>query len=250
MFTTIAYQESEDEASVLLPKAACRDTHVTVVGDIVYVPALNKIIAAVVQGSATGTQAMLRSPSMRAKVLQELNPISLAATTIPANMLNDFIDCPIALIPGEGLEALYNQTTAAAAVKTIIVWLADAAPTPVSGEIMSVRVTATITSVIGQWVNGALTFDQTLPVGKYAVVGAAFADADLLAARFNPVGHFWRPGVRGKATIGSADDYWFRYGRLGVWFEFDSLTPPTIEILNFAAGAQTVTGVIDLLKTG
>jgi hypothetical protein len=185
---------------------------------------------------------------MRAKVYQELNPISLAATTIPVNMLNDFMDTPIELVKGEGLEALYNQTTATAAVKTIIVWLADAPPTPVTGEIMSVRVTATITSVVGRWVDGALTFDQTLPVGRYAVVGAAFAEADLLCARFNPVGSFWRPGVRGKATIGSADDYRFRYGRMGVWFEFDSLTPPTIEILNFAAASQSITGVIDLMK--
>ena len=247
-FTLIGWQESEDEASVLLPKKACSDTHVTVSGDIIYVPKLNKLLAEYVQGSATGRYAQLRSPSLRAKVLQDLAPISLAATTPnPVCFLPHFSN-PINLVEGEGLEALYDQTTAAAAVKTILAWLGDGPLSPITGEIMSVRVTATITSVLSDWVNGTLTFSQTLPRGRYALVGAAFWEADLLAVRFCPVGEFWRPGCLGSATIGIEESQYFRYGRIGKWFEFDSLTPPSIEILNFAAASQSITGVLDLIK--
>lgn len=247
-FTLIGWQESEDEASVLLPKAAITDTHVTVVGDIIYVPGLNKLLAEYVQGSATGRFAELRSPSLRAKVLQDLAPISLAATTPNPALFAPHFHNPITLVEGEGLEALYDQTTAVAAIKTILAWLGDGVPTPITGDIMTVRVAATITAVVGAWVNGALTFSQTLPKGRYAMVGAAFWQANLIGVRFAPVGAFWRPGLFGVATVGIQQAEIFRYGRLGTWFEFESLTPPTIEIVCFAAGAATIGGYLDLIK--
>lgn len=247
-FTLVAWQESQDELGTLLPEAAAADTHVTVVGDLIYVPSLNKLLAAYVYGGTLATMAQLRSPSLRAKVLQELMPIDLSITPGKETLLINHFDTPITLTEGEGLEALLNADPAAAEVHTILAWLSDGPQAPVTGEIMSVRVTSTITSVVGRWVAGALTFDQTLPFGRYQLVGAAFYEPDLLAARFIPVGAIWRPGLPGVATIGTAHFKDFRYGRMGAWFEFHSLNPPQIEILNAAAAAQPVIGSLDLIK--
>lgn len=251
MFHLIGWQESQDEGGVLLNEAACTDSSVTVQGDVIYVPeGLNKLGAEYVYGGSLATAARLRSPSMRAKVEQQIVPIDLSITPGKEALFRPHFDNLIELTPGEGLEGLLNANPAAAEVHTILAWLFDAAPAPVQGEIMSVGVTATITSVVGAWVNGALTFDQTLPRGRYAVVGASFWEADLLAFRFRPVGQATQPGGIGVASIGTADRSLFRYGQMGVWFEFDSLTPPTLEILNAAAAAQSVAGIIDLIKVG
>lgn len=136
----------------------------------------------------------------------------------------------------------------AAEVHTIIALLSDGPLAKPTGAIFPVGFTATITSVVGRWVAGTITLDQTLPRGRYAVVGAACFETDCLAMRFVPVGEAHRPGCLGTASVGIPSQKCFRNGELGVWFEFDSLTPPMIEILHAAAGAQTVTGVIDLIK--
>lgn len=252
MFTLVGWQESVDPDDVLVNVAACADQHVAVSGDRIYVPELNKLIAEYAAQASGAYAAQLQCPSLRRNALLDIAVIQQGLSPSGAESFYPHFDCPISLDVNEGLEAFIKKPADGAAVATILAWLADGALTSVVGEIFTVRVTATITSILGQWVNGALTFSQTLPVGRYAIVGASMMESggDLIAFRFVVAGYGWRAGGLATNNYGANSHRLQRYGGMGVWCEFDSTTPPTLDILAAAAAEQTIVGYIDLIKTG
>ena len=141
------------------------------------------------------------------------------------------------------------EDAAGASAGTILAWLTDGPIAPVSGEMFTVRVTNADTLVANVWTNGALTFDQVLPVGQYAIVGAVFISAGLLAFRFLFQGSTPRPGGLGYDDVSDLPPDKQRYGGLGVWGEFDSRTPPTVDFLSRAADTSQV-GYLDLVRIG
>jgi len=251
-FTLVGWQESLDEDAVLSNVSACSDQHVTVSGDRIFVPSLNKLVAEYAAQANTVTQAQLQSPSLRRVCLLDIGCIQQGLVPSGSESFYPHFNCPIDLEVNEGVEAFMLKPADGAIVATVLAWLADGALAPVVGEVFTIRVTATITSVVGQWVNGALTFTQTLPVGKYAIVGANFLEhgGDLIAFRFVVPAYEWRAGGLACNDYGARPHASQRYGGMGVWCEFDSVNPPSIDILAAAAAAQTIVGFIDLIKTG
>jgi hypothetical protein len=251
-FTLVGWQESIDPDDVLSNVAACKDQHVAVSGDKIYVPSLNKLVAEYAAQASGAYSSQLQSPSLRRTALLDIGVIQQGTCPSGAESFYPHFDCPIALETNEGLEALINKPADGAAVATILAWLSDDVLIPVVGEIFTVRVTATITSIVGEWVNGALTFSQTLPVGKYAIVGAKVMESggDLIAFRFVIAGYGWRAGGLACNNYGANPHRLQRYGGMGIWCEFDSTTPPTLDILAVAAASQSVAGYIDLIKVG
>lgn len=251
-FALVGWQESVDPDGVLTNVAAVSDQHVAVSGDRIYVPSLNYLIAEYAAQADGSYHAQLQSPSLRSKTLLDLAVIEQAGYPTGHDAFLPHFASPIELDVNEGIEALINKPADGAVVATLLAWLSDGALTPVTGEIITVRVTATITSILGQWVNGALTFSQTLPVGRYAIVGANFTEdgGDLIAFRFVVAGYGWRAGGLSVGTFGSLPNSAQRYGGMGIWAEFDSTTPPTLDVLAFAAAAQTIVGYVDLIKIG
>lgn len=252
MFTLVGYQQSVDAAGVLTAINACADQHVAVSGTRIFVPELNKLVAEYAAYASGTYHARLQSPSLRRVALLDIAVIQQALAPTANESYQPHFSCPITLDVNEGLEALVAKSAAGADMATILVWLADGALTPVVGEIFTVKITASITSAIGSWVNGAISFTQVLPVGRYAIVGASMMEhgGDLIAFRFVVPGYGWRPGGLATTNYGSKSHRLQRYGGMGVWCEFDSTTPPTIDILAAAAGAQTIDGYIDLMKVG
>lgn len=251
-FTLVGWQESIDQDGVLTNIAAILDQHVSVSGDRIYVPPLNKLVAEYACQGDNLYHIQLQSPSLRRVALLDL-PVCLEALN-PANH-NGFVphfDSPLELAVNEGVEALANRTADGAVVGTVLAWLADGELTPVKGEIFTVRVTASIISILGSWVNGALTFSQTLPVGRYAIVGANFLEdgGDLIAFRFVVPGYEWRPGGLAVSAFGANPIREQLYGGMGVWCEFDSVNPPTLDVIAGAAAAQTIVGYVQLMKVG
>lgn len=252
LFTLVGWQESVDEDGTLTPLTAIADQHIRVTGDRIYVPSLNKLIAEYAAQANTVTHVQLQSPSLRRVALLDVGICQGGIRPSGGESFIPHFNCPLDLEVGEGLEAYINKPSDSAIVATVLVWLADGVLTPVVGEIFTVKVTATITSILTQWVNGALTFTQTLPVGRYAIVGATMMEAggDLIGFRFVIPGYEWRPGSLTTGDLGAKPNVAQRYGGMGVWGEFDSTTPPSIDIIAAAAASQTVVGYIDLMKVG
>lgn len=248
MWTVIGYSESVDQAGAYNAINALPDSHVTVSGTRIYIPALNNLFGVTINNEGTAfTGAYLDSPSLRRICLLDVAQVANSITSVGNPQANFFPLSPIALSPNEGLECYILDNPGGAAEQSALVWLSDGAIAPVSGEIFTVQATASITRAANVWVNGAMTFRQTLPVGRYQVVGARCWGTNLNYFRFVPVGYAYRPGGIACNTFAMQEPKIQRYGGLGVWFEFDSITPPTLDIYgNAACTAQTLQ--LDLIK--
>jgi len=253
-FHLAAFWENIDHAGVRAPIAAALGEQVLfIAGDDIRIPDdTNQMVAAAANVALLTTDCRLVSPSLRRFVNPQLAPVnSLTDGNVepqsPA-VMHDWRRNPIPLDPGESLNAEADSNPAAAADQSVLVWLADGPLVPIEGAaIHPVLCTATITAVAGAWTNGQLTFSQDLPTGRYAVCGMRIQGATCIAGRLVFRGGSSRPGVIGTDAITDDSRHWFRYGLSGIFGEFDSNTPPTLDVLaNDADTAQTV--ILDLAK--
>lgn len=250
MFHLAAYYQSVDPANALVSINAVNDQHVFTSGADIRVPKeLPNLMGQVAMcNDASVVRAQLQSPSLRAMANLDVEPIVAAAVfgNPPEALFH-----PESPIPLEGDEAinLYIQSDpAAAAVHYGLIYFSDGKDQPQFGKIYTVRATATAALAAGQWVNSALAFSQSLPVGDYAVVGMRARGTNLVAARLVFVGGKWCPGVPAVNAIGDLDPYWTRYGRLGVFGQFNTNTPPTVDCLGVTDNSQIFE--FDLLRLG
>lgn len=129
-------------------------------------------------------------------------------------------------------------------------WVGRAFTPAPSGPTFTMRATATATLTVGTWVQGNLSFDQTLPNGRYAITGMVAIVNDGVFARLTFPGQTqYRPGVPCIEAYGSyVNPPMFRYGAFGLFGEFDQTSQPGIEILGNAAGAESGVFLLDLVK--
>lgn len=245
-FTLVGYSESQDSA-VLVNIAALADQHVRVVGDDIYVPALDQLCAYHFHG-ANFTLGQVSSPSLRVQTLIDVEPADLAAEPGSPASFHDLFTNPIPLVASEALNTLMGEDAAGASRVTALVWFSDGPITPVTGKIQTVRATGSTTLTANAWTNVALTFSQTLPAGTYQVVGMRAQSAGCEAARLVAPAYPWRPGVIGCDADGDIMPSRFRYGQAGVFVEFAHDAPPTVDFLSVSADTSEVVH-LDLIKT-
>lgn len=246
----IAFEESIDPAGALANIAGVPDVTVSVSGDDIDVPReLPNIVGqAALTAAANLLSAQIQSPSLRSVVNIDVEPIVNAVVfgDPPATLYHPL--SPIPLVGLESLNFLINSDPAVPEAHYGLVWLSDGPQQPVAGNIFTVRATGAAALSIGLFVNTALTFTQTLPVGVYQIVGFRARGTNLVAARLVFIGGIWRPGVPAVNAIGDRDLMIFRYGRGGVLGQFDQQTPPTVDCLGITDTAQTF--LLDLIKVG
>jgi len=244
-FTLVAFIESQ-AAGTLVNIAGVADPHVRVSGDDVWIPAALPMLAAYYASSAaTPTAYRIESPTLRT-----LTPIDVVNFDTAIEGVSD----PALVYQGHspktigGTEALNAKVTMSAVnYSSLLAWLCDGPLAQVTGEIFTVKCTNTTTLTARAWTNGALTFAQTLPAGRYQVVGMRAKSAGLIAARLVFPGYAWRPGCIGCDAYNDVERPEFRHGRMGVWGEFDHDVPPTVDFLsNSADTSQEVW--LDLIK--
>ena len=114
--------------------------------------------------------------------------------------------------------------------------------TPIpSGPSFTIRATSAFTATNGAWTSGAITFDQVLPAGRYAVIGLRVIGLNLVFGRLIFPGGQYRPGTIASDDVSQSDGNLVRQGNCGLLGEFDSVAQPQIEIFsNGANTAQTV----------
>ncbi len=238
-FTTIAYSESQDSAT-LARIAALADPHVTVNGDDVTVPeGLDQLLGFFFLGP-NFTLGRLDSPQLRRFAPFDVEPADVAAEPASPSALHDFFETPTALKENEILEAWMAEDAAGASRVTAIVWLGDGPVAPVTGDIRTIRATNATTLVANAWTNGALTLGSTLPAGRFQLVGARAQSAGLQAFRFVPQRESIRPGAIGYDADGDLESPRFRNGRAGSWFEFAHNALPTADFLSNSADTAQV----------
>lgn len=251
MHTTVAFSEALDEAGVFANLAAVPDQHIRTQGDFIYVGSQNKIIGELAAVGALGDLCRLVSPSIR-----RINPFYIECVELAIDPAGDVFNvfhpnAQIPLDPNEGLECESNANPAAAEQHTAVVFLSDGNVNPVTGDIRSVRFVINVAQVAGAWAMSEIVLQDDIPVGNYQVVGASMVVDGANAFRFIPIGGSHRPGGIPSPDQESAVPFYQRYGRLGVWFTFNSVQLPAVEVLGAAAaGAADYEGIMDVIKTG
>lgn len=247
MFHTVAFSQNNTSSNVGTLTTPVVDPTVTINGNNLLIPdKMNQLfgVQAFNTTSSIGTLTQVQTPSLREVFFPTVQPGVVGDTTGQLPFVTQFFDNPIPLLTAEGLNIQTNATGSGnTGQQGAVVWLADGKRTPATGgKIYTIRATAAIQQAVNVWTNGTLTFGQSLPVGNYDVVGMRVEASSGVAARLVFVGpsSIVRPGtlIQSGPTIQDLID--FRYGRLGVWGTFYSVTPPSLEVLGGVAATQTV----------
>lgn len=202
-----------------------------------------------VTGSANIQRTRINTPALRQIGLPYVAPVNSGLTIAsPANVA-DYGDLGPMIPPADSLTLEATQGGGAAEVVFGLLWLRDGMQPIASGQSYRIRFTAAITAVAGSWVNGNITFDQTLPAGIYTVNGMDIQGTNLLAARLVFANGGYRPGCLARNALTSIKHPLFTSGDLGAYGQFDSVNTPTLDI--YAEAANTAQeGYLDVVRTG
>ena len=249
MHTVVAYSESITPDGSEVNIAAVEDQHMKTSGDEITIAEYNRIIGSVLCGGSTVSRGKLITPSLRGLNPYDINP--LVAALFPTGLYNYNMHpgSPIPLQMNESMEAFVTAATASASQLSAVVFLTSGDISQFRGNIAKVRFSFTVTKTAGSWKYANVTFIDDLPVANYDVVGADVVCAAAVAFRFVPVGGGARPGAPARNAVDSPIDPVFRNGNLGVWFSFNTVQLPGIEILASAsASSATFYGTMDLVR--
>lgn len=198
----------------------------------------------------TITRARIVYPSYRDVGLPEIFPLLVSATLNANTNLSRWGNNAPRVKKTEEVGVQVSNGASTVDTAGVIVTINDGiAPIP-SGRRFTVRGTSAQTLVANAYTLGGITLDQTLPFGRYGVIGLRVTCAGAVLARLvftNNIYH--RPGVPAWASIGVGDpEQTMRYGGRGLLGWFDQTSPPNLEILGFTAGAQTAAVILDLVE--
>lgn len=254
MFHISLYSASIANGSVLLTVAAVADPVIAPAGNGFLVPATISKIARVAAVGTNLTRVQLTSASLRDYTPFDVGPVNVGTLiATPANFA-DFHDAPIPLAVNEELDALGVQSNAGAQRITVAIWWADGPFRPSQMRPFTVHWTAAATLTANAWSTTAITFDNGIPSGTFAIVGSRMISAGALFHRWIPRGGTpYRPGgFAGQAQSfnpldGSrCSDYVENWGE---WMRFTNTTPPSVEIFSGSADTSEE-GYLDLVQVG
>lgn len=264
-FNNTATPTDADTTTTLDQVGAVADPHVHIEGDNIYIPGdtLELIGFWGFTGSLTATetavasQIRLQAPSM--DVYKDIPVFQIPAAAAADDEepdaptpLNLWLNNPMRFEPGEGLQMLVAESVAGDDRQaTGLVWLGNGQlGNPYIGlPMFTVRFTAAVAAAAYSWVNGAITFEQNLPVGLYAVMGMHVISDSGIGARLLFSGQGARPGCLAYDTIEDISNQAFRNGNLGVWGTFHTHSPPTLDMLCRTTDTSQE-GWLDLIKIG
>ncbi len=250
MFTLVAFSHIPGVQVGLTKVPAVSDQHIKTSGTTITVGALNNIVGAYACCGLLANEARLISPSLRRTNPLYITPIDLAEKPPldPAMMYHP--QNPVLLDVNESLEAEEDGTIAAGTEQhTIGVWMSDGALSPVTGEVFTINAEIQRVESLNSWQFSEITFPDSLPVADYDVVGARLIAGDQILFRFVPVGSAHRPGGVAANHSNGIDPWNQRFGRMGVWFSFNTVQPPGVEFLGTVApGAATRQLYLDVIK--
>lgn len=194
------------------------------------------------------TQFLLDVPSMR-QISQPrygtVNKATFAVDDAPILILGDYAP---SIMRSEGYN--YRVTTDATSGPNpthVFSWLSKGFRPCQKGRSTTIRASATITAVAGQWAPGNLTLAQDLPSGQYEIIGCAAYGTGLQAVRFRMPGAGLAPGVLAEQAAGEFLLNNQRWGQMGSFGSFQNSLIPIVEITG-TAGSIAVTLFIDIVK--
>lgn len=249
MFSLLAYTASNAAAAVFADTPGITDGWATLSNGHFMLPRDMRLKAAYAQGAAISA-ARINTPSLRQIGLPAISPLELAAapSDLPAIVL--YGDYGPMLNKIDETEVDLSNSAGAPEREFALLWVEDPnSRPPQPGPALSIAFTAANTGGNLTWGDSTMTFASSLPAGRYQVIGMDIVGANLIAARLRFPESGMLPGVLARQALGTLPWWFHRFGRFGLFGEFDNTAPPLLQILGSAAGT-TQSGVLDLVKVG
>jgi hypothetical protein len=248
-FHVAAFSASLTNGSTNAPVAAVNDGVLTLATSTQFLVPRPAQLRAAYSAGVSITNARINTPSLRYVGLPSVGPLNVTLTVPSPPNLGDFGDNGPTLPTADGISVEHSLGGAAPEQEFTLLWLLFGKRPRPQGPTYRLRFTGTITAVANTWVNGTMTPDQTLPAGRYAVVGLDAVGTNLVAVRLLFPGTFYRPGCLARNAVSGIPDPIFTDGSLGLYGVFDSVNVPTFDI--FASGANTAQTVfMDVVRIG
>lgn len=245
-FHIAAYRGSVGAGLSDVDIAAVQDSQMTIANNHFVLPRKSNLLFAFGLGTNL-SRLLLNTPKMRYVGLPSLVPINSGATVpSPVNV----VDLSMKYVNLDTIDEIAVQASSAdagAQTMNAVVGFGFTFRDVPSQPTYRIRATATITQVAGSWVNGAMTLSQSLPNGRYHVVGMDCVAANGIAARLVFSGGGFRPGCLCRNATSSIQHPMFTDNRLGIYGSFDSINLPTMDIFANGAGA-TQEIFLDLIR--
>jgi len=197
-----------------------------------------------------GTAVRLSSPSYNRGLQPVIDPIDADAT--PGGDLPAVVDYSRRGpdIPRlENFGPLVTRGGAGAADCFVTLWHTSGFQSAPAGKVVTIRGTGNANGASLAWRLGSFTPDQSLPNGRYAVVGARVTGANCLIARLVFPGQWDRPGVICNVSPSAWIYPQFRFGSGGLFGTFTNTNLPQVEIMGTGAVAAQVIS-LDLIQVG
>jgi hypothetical protein len=182
------------------------------------------------------TRARISTPSLAKVTTPWIRDISPALGAGSPMLFANYSDDPIVLKALEEVTQFQTDSAVTSESNAAILGLqTQPVPRP-AGNIYTIRGTGVGTLTVGAWSSiGTITWQNTLPQGQYAILGAVFNSAGAIAGRLIIPGVPYRPGGLAVQSITARTDRLFRNGLLGVWGYFNNYAMPSVEILSGSA---------------
>lgn len=245
-FHLAAYRGSVGAGLSDVDIAAVTDGQLTIANSHFVLPRRARVLYAAGFG-VNLSRLLLNTPKLRTVGLPSLVPINITATVpSPPNVVN-LTDKFMLVDMVDEISVQASSSDAGAQTMTCLIAFGFEYKAPPALPTYRIRATGAITAVVGSWTSGSMTLTQTIPRGRYAVVGMDIVGTNLLGGRLVFAGYGFRPGVVARNAVSGIPHPMFQTDALGVFGEFDSINLPTLEILAGAANsAQEV--FLDLVQ--
>lgn len=190
------------------------------------------------------TASRIVTPSTRLRGHPQIWPLN--GVLLPENDPNylNMLDHPMKFAKEENLRVEASQPAAGPNQHFAFVWIWKAQPNFNLNftDCRWIRGTASVTTVANNWSGpAAITFDDTLEGGSYAVYGMSTFFATNVASRLIFQNQQMRPGCIGQATQLLKPAEPFRLKNLGLWGVFDTYSLPQLEVVDTATATVTYT---------
>lgn len=194
-----------------------------------------KLFAGYVLGGAALTRLQVVTPTLRSVGKPMLRPWNSGSSTPNDPNLGLMLQRSPILKEQEEI-AVQVFTSGAVNVYTLLWVSTELQPVPDAGSIITIQADVNDGAMVNEWTTlPSFSWLESLPKGRYAVVGSECISTTGIAHRWIFDNQIFRPGALSSPSIGDRTHRIFYDGALGTWGTFVSQVPPRIEVLCSAA---------------
>lgn len=201
-------------------------------------------------GMATNiTRLQLSSPTIRQVSDVDVWPLNLALVGQARAPFQPLWDYPFRLRGQEELVMTGTQTAGVNQRITALMAITPGQQISPSGDRYKIRATSVTAATANAWTTIALTFDNQLPVGQYAVVDAQHFSTNGQGFRLIFDNQILRPGKPSLPLVTTEPNSLWLGADLGEWGRFNTIGLPRCQVLcNAADNAHTL--LLDVVRVG